>query len=216
MPRTFSVIKTGVLSCRMCLSCVNCIMFDVQTVKIVDYEYILVQGKVRSYESQGLAIYIYTMNSTKLKVNTGTICNSKENTCKYKVFFCFRSQNLSVQTVQLIGWELVWKLHSGTWRLVIWKVPFSIKLIRPLFPRILWPSFSHWILGVGFPMMWQCNWVLEPGAKVWLAGPWRMIGGTRSEGAKGTKKKPQNNNLAFLIENQLIFNQKFRFLNVIY
>lgn len=36
----------------------NCIMFDVQTVKIVDYEYILVQRKMRSYESRGLAINI--------------------------------------------------------------------------------------------------------------------------------------------------------------
>lgn len=126
----------------------------------------------------------YTMNSTKLKVNAEMVCNSKEK--HMQIQSC--CQNASVQTVQLIGLELVWNLHSGTWRLVIWKVPFSIKLIRPLFPRILWPSFSHWILGVGFPMMWQCNWVVEPGAKVWLAGPWRMMGGTRSEGAKGTKK----------------------------
>lgn len=68
---------------------------------------------------------------------------------------------------------------------MIWKVPFSIRLIRPSFPRILCPSFSHWMLGMGLPMMWQCNWVVEPGAKVWLAGPWRMMGGMRSEGAVG-------------------------------
>ncbi len=79
--------------------------------------------------------------------------------------------------------------RSRTWRLVIWKVPFSIKLTRPSFPRILWPSFSHWMLGMGLPMMWQCNWVVEPGAKVWLAGPWRMMGGTRSEGAIKTQNK---------------------------
>lgn len=40
-----------------------------------------------------------------------------------------------------------------------------------------------------------------------------MMGGTRSEGAKGTKKQKQNNDVAFLIENQLIFNQKFSFFN---
>lgn len=77
-------------------------------------------------------------------------------------------------------------LYLLTCKLVIWKVPFSIRLIRSSFPRILWPSFSHWMLGVGFPMMWQWSWAVEPGAKVWLAGPWRMMGGTRSEGAWGT------------------------------
>lgn len=72
---------------------------------------------------------------------------------------------------------------------MIWKVPFSIKLIRPSFPRIRWPSFSHWMLGMGLPKIWQCNWVVEPGAKVWLAGPWRMMGGTRSEGAVETESE---------------------------
>lgn len=72
---------------------------------------------------------------------------------------------------------------------MIWKVPFSIRLIRPSFPRILWPSLSHWMLGVGLPMMWQCSWAVVPGANVWLAGPWRMMGGTRSEGAAGTGGK---------------------------
>lgn len=71
---------------------------------------------------------------------------------------------------------------------MIWKVPLSIKLTRPSLPRILWPSFSHWMLGNGFPMTWQCSWAVEPGAKVWLAGPCRMMGGTRSEGAGGTGK----------------------------
>lgn len=80
-------------------------------------------------------------------------------------------------------------LAFNTWTLVIWKVPLSIKLIRPSFPRILWPSFSHWMLGRGLPMMWQCSWVVEPGVKVWLAGPWRMMGGTRSEGAVGTENR---------------------------
>lgn len=75
-----------------------------------------------------------------------------------------------------------------TWRLAIWKVPFSIRLIRPSFTRILWPSFSHWILGIGFPMMWQCSCAVEPGAYVWFDGPCRMMGGTRSEGAEGDLK----------------------------
>lgn len=80
---------------------------------------------------------------------------------------------------------------------MIWKVPLSIKLIRPSFPRILWPSFSHWMLGMGLPMMWQCSWAVEPGAKVWLAGPWRMMGGTRSEGAGGKRKSEYSLTLYF-------------------
>ncbi|KAF3841518.1 hypothetical protein F7725_007380, partial [Dissostichus mawsoni] len=55
--------------------------------------------------------------------------------------------------------------HHHQIKFVIWKVPFSIRLMRPSLPRILWPSFSHWMLGMGLPMMWQCSWVEEPGAK---------------------------------------------------
>lgn len=113
------------------------------------------------------------MSCIKLKV-------SRE---KYSVFFSFSTSK---------EWKCISAacvLLSVTWRCVIWKVPFSIRLIRPLFPRILWPSFSHWMLGVGFPMMWQCSWVVVPGASVWLAGPWRMMGGTRSEGAERDRKQ---------------------------
>lgn len=79
----------------MCLSCVNFILFDVQTVKTVDYEYILVQGKAMSYESQGLAINIQWIQ-----------LNWRSMQERFGVFFAFWSQNVSVQTVQLIGLEL--------------------------------------------------------------------------------------------------------------
>lgn len=85
-------------------------MFDVQTVKIVDYEYILVQRKVRSYES-GIS-HKYTMNSIKLKVNAWMMCNSKEKHMQiqsFGVFFAFWSQNVSVQTVDPFGLELAFR-----------------------------------------------------------------------------------------------------------
>lgn len=49
------------------------------------------------------------MNSTKLKVNAGTMCNSKEKTSKYYVFFAFWSQNVAVRTVHLFGLELAFR-----------------------------------------------------------------------------------------------------------
>lgn len=44
MLRTFPVIKTGLLSRGICLSCVNFIVFDVQIVIHVDREYILMSS----------------------------------------------------------------------------------------------------------------------------------------------------------------------------
>lgn len=44
MLRTFPVIKTGILSRGICLSCVNFIVFDVQIVIHVDREYILMSS----------------------------------------------------------------------------------------------------------------------------------------------------------------------------
>lgn len=47
------------------------------------------------------------MNSTKLKVNVGTTGNLKEKHVQIQsFFFAFWSQNVSVQTVQLIALEL--------------------------------------------------------------------------------------------------------------
>ncbi len=80
-------------------------------------------------------------------------------------------------------------LDWSTCRAVICKVPFSIRLMRSSLPRILWPSRSHWMLGRGLPITWHCNWAVVPGASVWLAGPWRMMGGIRSDGAKGEENE---------------------------
>lgn len=90
-------------------------------------------------------------------------------------------ENIIFKFLRIIG-NVLCMFFSGTCRFVIWNVPFSIRLTRSS-PSILWPSFSHWMLGRGLPITWHCNWAVEPGANVWLAGPWRMIGGTRSEGA---------------------------------
>lgn len=75
-------------------------------------------------------------------------------------------------------------LDWSTCRAVICKVPFSIRLMRSSLPRILCPSRSHWMLGRGLPITWHCNWAVVPGASVWLAGPWRMMGGIRSDGPR--------------------------------
>lgn len=62
MLHTLPVIKTGVSLCGICLSCVDCIVFDVQIVIHVEC------GAMEERIS-----YKHTMNKTKLKVNTGKL-----------------------------------------------------------------------------------------------------------------------------------------------
>lgn len=72
--------------------------------------------------------------------------------------------------------------NTCTFISAICKVPFSIKVVRGLFPWSISPSFSHEILTEGPPITRQCSCVVAPRDTVWLAGPWRIIGGTRPEG----------------------------------
>lgn len=115
--------------------------------------------------------------------------NKKNNICSYPwglAFWKIKAINAKKQTLMS---TLKNYLEWSTCRAVICKVPFSIRLMRPSLPRILWPSRSHWMLGRGLPITWHCNWAEVPGTSVWLAGPWRMMGGIRSDGAKGEENE---------------------------
>lgn len=72
--------------------------------------------------------------------------------------------------------------HIHTFTSAICNVPFSIKVSRGVFPWSLSPSFSHEISTEVPPFTRQYSCAVAPRDTVWLAGPWRMIGGIRPEG----------------------------------
>lgn len=78
----------------MCLSCVNCITFDVQIDKVVDYEYVSVRGEGEVLRELGIS-HKYTMSCTKLKVNTRIISSVILSFFFFSI--CFRGESASVQ-----------------------------------------------------------------------------------------------------------------------
>ena len=73
---------------------------------------------------------------------------------------------------------------SLTCTLAMYRVPLAITLSWTSSPCSHCPSFFHWTLGWGFPLTLHGSHTEEPSASVWLAGPWRMMGGSPSREAK--------------------------------
>lgn len=63
---------------------------------------------------------------------------------------------------------------------LICRLPRSCKDMRGSFPSRLTPSFSQLMVGTGSPDAWHFKRATLSTPRVWLAGPWRMMGGGRS------------------------------------
>lgn len=67
-----------------------------------------------------------------------------------------------------------------TRRALIWSVPWSWMDVRGSLPRKVKPSLSQLMTGRGSPVALHLSRAVPSTARVWLTGPWRMMGGGRS------------------------------------
>lgn len=69
------------------------------------------------------------------------------------------------------------RFFTLTRKFLIWRLPSSCRDMRGSLPSRFTPSFSQLMVGTGSPDAWHFSRAILSIARVWFAGPCRMIGG---------------------------------------
>lgn len=101
------------------------------------------------------------------------------------------------------------KMFRLTRKPLICRLPRSCKDMRGSFPSRLTPSFSQLMFGTGSPDAWHFKRATLSTPRVWLAGPWRMMGGGRSVNTEREREnvicKPPNSLKLWILLSEVLY-----------